>query len=162
MRDRLYSLAYGLTASLLFFVFYLSVRIHLSLFGGISLSSIVSFDKTPQILFYSSLLSLTSLFFFHSLHRLGDIGVMMAVGGNRLGCIWLHTLVLFLLFSPSSLVGFFLGKLISPPGDWTLSLEFMSWGTGTAFFILLGFVVSFPTIGLSSFVDPYRSIRRQK
>jgi hypothetical protein len=162
VRDRLYTLTYGIMGTILSTFFFLSVRIHIHLYGGLSLSSIVSFDQTPQILFYVSLLSLMSLGLFHSIQRLGDIGVMMAVGGNRLGCIWLHSLVLLLLFLPVALLGFVLGKFLTPPTAWDLARETQTFFIGLSFVVLICFSVSFPTVGLTTFIDPYRAIRRQR
>lgn len=162
VRDRLYTLSYGMCGIILSTFFFQSVRIHIHLYGGISLSSIVSFDQTPQILFYTSLISLMSLALFHSIQRLGDIGVMMAVGGNRLGCIWLHSLVILLLMVPSALIGFSLGLGFTQPSTFDLAKEIQTFFIGLAFVVLICFSVSFPTVGLTTFIDPYRAIRRQR
>lgn len=161
-RDRLYTLSYGMCGIILTTFFFQSVRIHIHLYGGLSLSSIVSFDQTPQILFFVSLFSLMSLALFHSLQRLGDIGVMMAVGGNRLGCIWLHSLVILLLLVPAGLLGFSVGLTFAQPASFDLFKELQSFVIGLSFVILICFAVSFPTIGLTTFIDPYRAIRRQR
>lgn len=163
VRDRLYSLAYGLVGTLVFTFLVLAVRIHFHLYAGVSLTSIVSFDKSPQILFYATSFALMTLFFFHCLHSLGDIGVMMAVGGNRFGCILLHSLSLFFLFLPSFLLAVVLNLgLLIPPPDFGLIAEVKSIFTCLVLFLFLGILVSFPTVGISTFIDPYKSIRRQK
>ncbi|MCG6141063.1 ABC transporter permease [Leptospira mtsangambouensis] len=162
-RDRLYSAAYGLVGALVFTFFLLTIRIHFHLYGGVSLTSIVSFDQSPQILFYSTSFALMALFFFHCLHGLGDIGVMMAIGGNRLGCIWLHSLSLFFLFLPSFLMAILINlAYLNPPADFGFINEIKSVFSCLVLFITLGLLVSVPTIGISSFIDPYKSIRRQK
>lgn len=161
-RDRLFSFAYGLVGAVLFFIFFLSIRIHFHLFGGISLTSIVSFDQSPQFLFYLSTFALLSLFFFHCLHNLGELGIMMAVGGNRIGCIWLHSLLLLLLFLPGFLLGWILNLSLPSPASFSLILEAKSMASALFCFVVGVFVVSFPTIGLGTFIDPYKSIRRQK
>ncbi|MDF3818694.1 ABC transporter permease [Leptospira sp. 96542] len=162
IRDRIYSVTYGLAGAVFFFVFLFSIRIHFYLFGGVSLSSIVSFDQSPHFLFYTSFTALLVLFFFHCLHNLGDLGVMMAVGGNRLGCIWLFSLTLLLLFIPGLLIGI-IGNLLtaSPPG-FGIIFELKAIFTAGLLFVFGVFLVSVPTIGINSFVDPYRAIRRQK
>lgn len=163
LRDRLYSLAYGLAGTLIFTFLVLAVRIHFHLFAGVSLTSIVSFDKSPQILFYATSFALMTLFFFHCLHALGDIGVMMAVGGNRLGCIFLHSLSLFFLFLPSFLLGIVINLgLLTPPPDFGILGEVKSIFTCLVLFLFLGILVSVPTVGISTYMDPYKSIRRQK
>lgn len=158
----MYTLVYGIAGTLLSGLFYLSIRIHIHLYGGLSLSSIVSFDQTPQILFYSSFLSLMSLVLFHGIQRLGDIGVMMAVGGNRLGCIWLHSLVLLILILPCAIFGFLLASFVQTPTNWTLANEFHSFFLGISIIFNICVGVSFPSIGLTTFIDPYRAIRRQR
>ncbi len=155
-------MTYGVAGIILSTFFFWAIRIHIHLYGGISLSSIVSFDQTPQILFYLAILAQMSLALFHSIHRLGDIGVMMAVGGNRLGCIWLHSLVLLILMFPVAIFGFFLGQLFFLPSVWDFAKEVQTFFLGLSFIILTCFVVSFPTIGLTTFIDPYRAIRRQR
>ncbi|WP_108974119.1 FtsX-like permease family protein [Leptospira ryugenii] len=162
IRDRLFSLVYGVSGMVLSGFFFLAIRVHIHLYGGLSISNIVSFDQTPQILFYSSFFGLSCLVLFQCVERLGDIGVMMAVGGNRWGCIWLQSLVLVLLVIPASVLGFFLSQIVAPPATWTLSSEIYSFFLGTAILILLCFGVSIPSIGLTTFVDPYRAIRRQR
>ncbi len=162
LRDRMYTLSYGICGIILSTFFFLSVRIHIHLYGGLSLSSIVSFDQTPQILFYVSLFALMTLALFHSIQRLGDIGVMMAVGGNRLGCIWLHSLVILLLLVPASVFGYILGLGFPKPETFDFFKELQTFFVGVSFVILISFLVSFPTIGLTTLVDPYRAIRRQR
>lgn len=104
-----------------------------------------------------------TLFFFHCLHALGDIGVMMAVGGNRMGCIFLHSLSLFFLFLPSFLLGIVINLgLLTPPPDFGIFGEVKSIFTCLVLFLFLGILVSVPTVGISTFMDPYKSIRRQK
>ncbi|TGK48089.1 ABC transporter permease [Leptospira bouyouniensis] len=162
-RDRLYSLAYGLVGTLVFTFLVLAVRIHFHLYGGVSLTSIVSFDKSPQILFYATSFALMTLFFFHCLHGLGEIGVMMAVGGNRIGCIFLHSLSLFFLFLPSFLLAILINMgLLPPPPDFGIWGEVKSVFTCLVLFLFLGIAVAFPTVGISTYMDPYQSIRRQK
>ncbi|TGM80453.1 ABC transporter permease [Leptospira bouyouniensis] len=162
-RDRLYSLAYGLVGTLVFTFLVLAVRIHFHLYGGVSLTSIVSFDKSPQILFYATSFALMTLFFFHCLHGLGEIGVMMAVGGNRMGCIFLHSLSLFFLFLPSFLLAILINMgLLPPPPDFGIWGEVKSVFTCLVLFLFLGITVAFPTVGISTYMDPYQSIRRQK
>ncbi|TGL19270.1 ABC transporter permease [Leptospira yanagawae] len=162
-RDRLYSLAYGLVGTLVFTFLVLAVRIHFHLYAGVSLTSIVSFDKSPQILFYATSFALMTLFFFHCLHALGDIGVMMAVGGNRMGCILLHSLSLFFLFLPSFLFSILINlSFLPPPPDFGIVGELKSVFTCLVLYVFLGILVSFPTVGISTFMDPYKSIRRQK
>lgn len=163
LRDRLYSLAYGLVGTLVFTFLILAVRIHFHLYAGVSLTSIVSFDQSPQILFYATSFALMTLFFFHCLHGLGDIGVMMAVGGNRWGCIFLLSLSLFFLFLPSFLLAIFFNlQFLSPPPDFGFGSEVKAMFTCFVLFLFLGILVSFPTVGISTFMDPYKSIRRQK
>ncbi|WP_242935399.1 hypothetical protein [Leptospira kobayashii] len=106
--------------------------------------------------------SIASLFFFHTLHRIGDIGVMMAVGGNRTGCIWLHTLALFCLFLPSAVLGVISSYFLIDLNPTHLSKEVLAVFSGFAFLVLFGFLISIPTVGLTTFTDPYKSIRRQK
>jgi ABC-type antimicrobial peptide transport system permease subunit len=103
-----------------------------------------------------------SLALFHSIQRLGDIGVMMAVGGNRLGCIWLHSLVILVLLLPAAVLGFTVGLFFTQPPTFSSLKEIQAFLIGLSFIILICFAVSFPTIGLTTFIDPYRAIRRQR
>jgi len=87
---------------------------------------------------------------------------MMAVGGNRIGCIWLHTLALFCLFLPSAVIGVISSYFLLDPNPAHLSQEVLAFFSGFAFLTLFGFLISIPTVGLTTYTDPYKSIRRQK
>ncbi|TGK12418.1 ABC transporter permease [Leptospira fletcheri] len=123
-------------------------------------SSIDLFRNSPYLVLALSSVALIFMGIVRTTSRSGDTGIMMAVGGNRFGCILLETTELWIIHGFGFLLASLAGVLY-PPGNPALVsvLDYVS-----AFFYesaLLG-LAGGCTAFLHTLVDPYRSIRRGK
>ncbi|RHX88639.1 ABC transporter permease [Leptospira stimsonii] len=123
-------------------------------------SSIELFRNYPQLVLLLSSAGLVFMALSRTLLRTADAGIMMAVGGNRIGTIRLLVAELWILHG----TGFFLSvfaTIVFPPwfGESSSLLDY-----GKAFLICISLISG--TGGIVSviltFLDPYRSIRRGK
>ncbi|MDI7187592.1 ABC transporter permease [Leptospira santarosai] len=123
-------------------------------------SSIELFRNYPQLVLLLSSAGLAFMTITRTLLRTSDAGIMMAVGGNRIGTIRLLVSELWILHG----IGFSLSMLTTvffPP--WVAEGSSL-FDYGKAFFICI-FLISGIGSVLSlilTFLDPYRSIRRGK
>ncbi|TGL57590.1 ABC transporter permease [Leptospira sarikeiensis] len=125
-----------------------------------NLSSIDLFLNSPYLL-----LSLCGLaFIFMSIVRVttrsGDNGIMMAVGGNRKGVVFLQTMELWIIHGIGFLAALILSVFI-PFGKSELVSPLDYIGSLAAEIILTGATGAFVAY-LHTLVDPYQSIRRGK
>ncbi|RHX79587.1 ABC transporter permease [Leptospira yasudae] len=123
-------------------------------------SSIELFRNYPQLVLLLSAAALTFMAITRTLLRTSDAGIMMAVGGNRIGTVRLLVAELWILHG----LGFLLSVIATaffPPwvSEGSSLLDYLK-----AFLILIG-LISGIGAGLAlilTFLDPYRSIRRGK
>ncbi|TGK42363.1 ABC transporter permease [Leptospira andrefontaineae] len=124
------------------------------------ISSIDLFLNSPYLVLSLCALALIFMSIVRVMTRSGDNGIMMAVGGNRLGVVLLQTVELWIIHG----IGFLLSLILSvfiPIGKSELvsPLDYLS-GLGAEAILIGG--VSALIAYLYTLVDPYRSIRRGK
>ncbi|TGK00232.1 ABC transporter permease [Leptospira langatensis] len=124
------------------------------------LSSIELFLKSPYLVLCLSGLAFIFMTIVRIMSRSGDNGIMMAVGGNRNGVVFLQTMEVWLIHG-IGFVGSILISILLPFGNPEL-VSFLDYlGTILLEILLIGAIAGF-TAFLYTLIDPYKSIRRGK
>lgn len=123
-------------------------------------SSIELFRNYPQLVLLLSSAGLVFMALTKTLLRTADAGIMMAVGGNRIGTVRLLVAELWILHGAGFLFSVLVG-IAFPPwiSEGSSLLDF-----GKAFLVCISLVSGIGAIIalILTFLDPYRSIRRGK
>jgi len=109
------------------------------------------------------------VFIFISLMKIllkrGEIGIMVAVGGNRPGCVLLVTLESLLGILPGFALGILVHMLAGFPGipaEMQDGSIMISSARAISYGILAVILFTAPATYVASLVDPYQFIKRQK
>ncbi|WCL48114.1 hypothetical protein [Leptospira sp. GIMC2001] len=132
--------------------------------GDITFSIIEGLKNSPDLLFYLAVFSLAFLVLGTIFPRTGDLGIMMAVGGNPWICVQLHLILIFLQTGFSFILAngiiFF---LIPDPGSSRFLLDFVKIEIiALLTYFLVVCLIGIPSVLLATLKDPYSSIRRLK
>lgn len=163
-RDIVFSLFTGFFSTGILFFLVHSLRLQFALSGGISLSSIEALKNSPDLLFYLSLFSLSFLVLGTIFPRSGDLGIMMAVGGNTWVCVQIHLIFILLQTFPGFLLAQVLNYAIVPDlGSSHFWVDFL-WVEiyGLLAYTCIVLVFGVPSVLLATTKDAYSAIRRLK
>ncbi len=152
----------GLFSLGIFFSLIFSIRLQFLTTGSLSLSSIDGLKNSPDLLFYLSVFSWIFLVIGSVFPRLGDLGIMMAVGGDPWICVKIHNHLVFYLTFPAYVLGTLLNYTLIPDPDPELSQFFMIQVYGLTSYILVLLIFGIPAVYIATLRDPYSTIRRIK
>ncbi|PNV74277.1 hypothetical protein [Leptospira inadai] len=156
------------TTSLLhiFFSLFFAYSLVLSFFSirtdklSSDVSSIDLFRNSPYLVLALSTAALIFMAIVRTSSRSGDTGIMMAVGGNRFGCVLLETTELWIIHSFGFLVAS-AASILQPPGNPAL-VSFLDYAGAYIYELAILGLAGGTTAFIHTLVDPYKSIRRGK
>ena len=164
-RDLFVTLAHTILFSVLFYFFTFSLYIQNVIdtlpqknpYGLLKISANLSFLLCIIMVIFVS--------FIKILLKRNEIGIMMAVGGNRNGLVSLVSLEAILGLFPGYIVAMVIFSFYLPvelpiqPDSMTVSLSAIK---AFLYSVLTTIAISIPGTYMASFVDPYQFIKRQK
>ena len=165
IRDRYFSLFIFFLTGVISYFLILSLNIQ-TLLSGLSKTSVHPvYHVIPDYFQFFCLTSLALISIIKVVYSQGDTGVMLAIGGSRIGCllILLHKEVILLL---SASLAAFIVQLVFVPDSFLSDLLFREIFLNLARAIGQLLSVSLSAAIISGIfitgIDPYQSIRRQK